>query len=370
MARRSTSRVARPRRVLARLTIGLVVLVALGLAFGIALVEIGAHRLAAATRITSPDGIESLETVRLGGVEQTILVRGEDRHAPVLLLLHGGPGLAGIPVARLFDDRLTERFVVVHWDQRGAGLSCSPDVPDESLELARYVDDTAELLEILRRRFGVAKVSVLGHSWGSVLGTLVAQSHPELVDTYVGMGQIVDMRRGETLSLRYALARARADGNEEAIAQLEGLGQPPYPDVASMLLQREWLGHYGGVFHRIDGMRTLVRAVLTSPEYGLADKLAFYGCVMHSVDEVWPEIDTLDFLRDVPRLDVPVVFLVGRYDYNTPFELVAEYFERLEAPRKRLVWFEHSGHWPNLEEPEAFQEAVIREVLGSDAPTG
>lgn len=364
MARGGAERSRGRERVLLRLAIGLVLFVGLASIGAVVLIEMGERRLSNATRIGSADGIDALETVRLGGVDQTILLRGEDRDAPVLLVLHGGPGMAGIPVARRFDDRLTERFVVVHWDQRGAGLSCTPEVPDGSLELERYLADTVELVEHLRRRFGVEKVSLLGHSWGSILGTLVARSHPELVDTYVGMGQIVDMRRGESISLRYALDRARADGNARAVAELEALGDPPYPDVESMLRQRDWLVHYGGVFHRIDGMRSLVRAILSSPEYGLGDKLAFYGCVMRSVDAVWREIETLDFLRDVPRLDVPVVFLVGRHDYNTPFELVEEYHDRLEAPRKRLVWFADSGHWPHLEEPEAFQEAVIREVLG------
>ena len=70
--------------------------------------------------IRTPNGIASLEKVILGGARQWILIRGEDASNPVLLFLHGGPGTPIMPVAHHFGHRLEQRFVVVHWDQRGA----------------------------------------------------------------------------------------------------------------------------------------------------------------------------------------------------------------------------------------------------------
>ena len=126
-----------------------------------------------------PNGIESLENVEMGGVEQTIYLRGHDRNNPVMLFVHGGPGVPETAVARTFGLRLEEHFVVVHWDQRGAGNSCSPDVPDESLRLQQYLTDTAELVNLLRSRFGVEKIYLVGHSWGSILGVLIAELRNE-----------------------------------------------------------------------------------------------------------------------------------------------------------------------------------------------
>jgi pimeloyl-ACP methyl ester carboxylesterase len=320
--------------------------------------EIAGARLAEATRIESPPGIESLEIVTLGGVEQWIQLRGRDRNQPVLLFLHGGPGAAMMPLGRQFGRRLEEEFVVVHWDQRGAGKSCHDGVPKESLHLDQYLADTLELTNLLRERFATDKIILLGHSWGSVLGILTVARHPELFHAYVGMGQIVDMSRNEEVSLRFVLEQARAEDNQEALAELSALALP-YANTAGLMTQRKWLGHYHGDFLQPGGFGKMVGAILRSPEYDLGDKLGFYDCVLDSVDEAWADLDDLDFIRDVSRLDLPVYFLAGRHDYNTPFELVEEFVSRLEAPHKELIWFEDSAHSPNLEEPERFQDVLI-----------
>jgi len=110
--------------------------------------EVMQWRVNRETAITTPNGIESLEKVTLGGVEQWLLIRGWDRSNPVLLHLHGGPGSADISIARFFDAELIQHFTVVHWDQRGAGKSFSPDIPPESMTRGQFVEDIRELEEI------------------------------------------------------------------------------------------------------------------------------------------------------------------------------------------------------------------------------
>ncbi len=325
-------------------------------------IRIAERRIAASTRIETPNGIESLESVTLGGVDQSILLRGRNRDDPVLLFLHGGPGVPEMPAARDFGLRLEEAFVVVHWDQRGAGKSCSPGVPDESIHLEPILADTLELVDLLRDRFGVEKIYLVGHSWGSVLGILAVKRHPDRFHAYVGIGQVVDMQENEEISYRFVVDRAKAEGNEEALKALSAI-HPPYPDREALMTQRAWLGHYRGDFHAGGGFERFVRTLLVSPEYTLREKLSFYGCAMNSLDQAWDDLADVDFIRDAPRLEVPVYFFVGRHDYNTPFELVERYFAVLEAPHKEIVWFEDSAHSPNLEEPERFQEMLIRKVL-------
>jgi pimeloyl-ACP methyl ester carboxylesterase len=312
--------------------------------------------------IEGPNAIAALEEIELGGVPQWLLVRGRDRSKPVLLYLHGGPGSAFMPFARQFSSRLEEHFVVVHWDQRGAGKSCTDAVPDESLNLEQFLADTLELVHQLRGRFGVEKIFLLGHSWGSVLGVLTVQRHPELFHAYVGLGQMVNLDRNEEISYRFVVERARAEGNQEALDELEAI-RLPYESVGDLFTQRQWLSHYRGDFYAGGSMARMARDTLLAREYTLVEKMRFLPCAVNTLEQAWDDLQELDFLRDVDRLDVPVYFFAGRHDYNTPSELVVEWAEQLQAPRLEIVWFENSAHMACIEEPERFQDELIDRVL-------
>jgi pimeloyl-ACP methyl ester carboxylesterase len=260
--------------------------------------------------IEGPSAVASLERVEVGGAQQWILVRGRDRTRPVLLFLHGGPGAARIALGSRLR-LLEEEFVVVHWDQRGAGKSC-PGVSHAELSLARMLEDTRELILLLRRRFATDRVILVGHSWGSVLGAITAARHPELVRAYVGVSQVV--------------------------SPLE------VPSARSDLL------------------RTLLSALL-APEYTLLDTVRYAPCMLRSARALWPELSRVDLRTSFPRIDVPVYFIAGLHDRNTPVELVREYASRLRAPRVRLEVFERSGHEPTLDEPERFQRFLIQRLL-------
>ena len=312
--------------------------------------------------IAGEDPIAALESVELGGVEQWLLVRGRDRSKPVLLFLHGGPGNAFIGLARQFSSRLEDDFVVVHWDQRGAGKSCSPDIPDESLNLEQYLADTLELVRLLQDRFGVEKIYLLGHSWGSVLGVITAQRHPELLHAYIGLGQVVNMRRNEEISYDFVVEQARAEGNQDALDALAKI-HPPYQSVGELAAQRRWLSHYRGDYYAGSMLPRLIGALLLAPEYTLRDKLGYLPCTLNSIEQAWGDLQAIDFLTDVDRLDVPTYLFTGSHDYNTPFELVEQWAAQLRAPHIEIVWFENSAHMACLEEPQRFQDELIDRVL-------
>ena len=145
-----------------------------------------------------PDSIASLERVMLGGVEQGMLIRGSNVDNPVLLYLHGGPGTSELGMVRQHNmPALEKHFTVVVWDQRGAGMSYSARHPESAMTVEQFIADTHELTQLLRQRFGQAKVYLVGHSWGSALGVLTAQRYPDLHHAYVGVGQVV--RRDQRL---------------------------------------------------------------------------------------------------------------------------------------------------------------------------
>jgi pimeloyl-ACP methyl ester carboxylesterase len=319
--------------------------------------------------IRTRNGVSSLEQVILGGVKQWVLIRGEDASNPILLFLHGGPGTPMTPVAHHFGRPLERHFVVVHWDQRGAGKSYSPAIPEQSFTIEQFLSDTYELVELLRARFGVERICLIGHSWGSVLGIMTVQRHPELFHAYVGMGQVTDERRSEHIGLQYVRDQARELGNQQALQELAGLD--PLDQLKDAVIQRKWLSRFGGDFY--DGKalpflndfdRRWVWSALRSPEYSWLDLLRFQLGFSKALRSLFREFKQVNFMRTAARLEIPVYFFMGRHDHNKHPELVNEYYEMLEAPRgKHMVWFERSGHSPCLEEPEQFANAMISRVL-------
>lgn len=311
--------------------------------------------------IKSPNSIAVLEKVTLGGVEQWILIRGQDKANPVLLFLHGGPGSAVMATAHIFGEELEKHYVVVHWDQRGAGKSYHTNIPKESMNVNQFVSDTHQLIEILRKRFGVDKIYLVGHSWGSLLGILTVSKYPELFYAYVGMGQIVDMEQNEAISYQFVLGEARKRNDQEAVKALENIGPPLYKHLNDYLIQRQYLWKFGGAMYDPKKPKEMFEYERRAPEYTRFDLMKLPQGETYSAEQMWDEILKYNLFKQMPRIEVPVYFFEGRHDYNTAGTLVEQYYEFLDAPKgKTLVWFDNSAHWPMIEEPEKFNQAMLK----------
>ena len=178
-------------------------------------------------RSPAPGGISQLERVDLGGVRQRISIRGADAKAPLLLFLHGEPGSANIAKLRLQVPELEQHFMVVNWDQRGAGISASIGFDYNSLPIEQMVSDAHELVTYLKVRFGVEKITLLGFSWGTVIGLSLAARYPEDFHAYIAVSQIVDAAKGEMISLEFVRQATQQAENQPAIAELAGI-DPAY----------------------------------------------------------------------------------------------------------------------------------------------
>ncbi|RJP23202.1 MAG: alpha/beta hydrolase [Candidatus Abyssobacteria bacterium SURF_5] len=316
-----------------------------------------------ATAIRSPNGIELLEAVDLNGVKQWILIRGCDVSNPVLLHLHGGPGAADISIARHFDGELVKHFVVVHWDQRGAGKSFNPDIPRETMNREQFVSDIKSLSELLKKRLGVPKIYLVGHSWGSEIGMLSAARYPELFHAFVGVSQVVEYDEAERISYDFVTKEAAQTGNQRALQELRAIA-PPYKSRDELLMQRKWLEHFGGQSHSDLRFKDMLKIGLSSPDYSLVDGLKFFRGGDFSPSCLWEEGKDTDLFVQAPQVDIPVYFFVGKYDYNTPGALVERYVDALIAPRgKHIVFFENSGHMIPYESPQEYADALINRVL-------
>jgi pimeloyl-ACP methyl ester carboxylesterase len=307
------------------------------------------------------DSVASLERITLGGVKQAVLIRGKSVNNPLLLYLHGGPGAAEMHLLRHFNAKLEDAFIVANWDQRPSGRSFTPLHSRDRLTIDGLVSDARELMETLCRRFGKKKVFVLGHGWGTVLGMRLAQEIPARIAAYIGMGQIVDMREGEAISFRFALARAKENNDGKALKALEKTGG--YPGGAPMFIRvmrkkRRLLYRYGGALKGDRSGRSLLRAFL-GHEYTVFDLIGYGLGRRISLRGLWTELMDVHLGESAAELEVPVYFFTGRGDFCAPFELVEEYFGALEAPMKEMVWFERSAHFPNIEEPDKFLDKMI-----------
>ena len=311
----------------------------------------------------SQKSINSLEEVTLGDVKQWILIRGEDVTNPIFLFLHGGPGFANMPFAHIDSPRLEKHFVVVHWDQRGAGKSFDQNIPKETMNLEQFLSDTHELINLLRKRFSKDKIFLLGYSWGSILGLYTVHRHPEYIHTYVGMGQVANMNEGEMVSYNYTLKRAQEAGDEQSVKILERIGTPPYAGgFQSLGTQRALLMRYGGSSRNIT-FNDLEKFRSASPYYTEDDNKNFMRAFMYTQYLMRGEMMEVDFFKDVLEVKVPVYFFTGRFDYQVPYEVLERYFKVLKAPHKEIVWFEDSAHFITLDEPEVYQDRLINLVL-------
>jgi proline iminopeptidase len=346
------------------LTVGLVALVA------------GVARPARTAPIEGPDGqplagsIAELTTVELGGHEQGMMIRGVRDDAPVLLWLAGGPGGSDIGAMRLAGRRLEEAFVVVTWDQRGAGTSYRALDPADTLTVEQAVADTLQLTEHLRERFGQDRIYLAGNSWGTLPGVLAVQQRPEWFHAYVGAGQMVDIRATDQLFYDDTLAYARAQGDPALEATLVALGPPPYEDFLDYDA-----GVFGGeqrwnAYERVPGSaaNSEMPGTLRVPEYDLVTKVRTGAATLDTLGVLYPKLQEVDLRTAAPRLEVPVVLVQGRHEARGRAELADAWFAQLEAPSKQLVVFERSGHRPMFEEPDRFFEVMTEQVLAADVP--
>lgn len=304
-----------------------------------------------------PGSIAETMYLTLGGVEQWVMIRGEDVSNPPIILLHGGPGFPETSFFRYFNAPLEKRFTVVNWEQRGAGKSFRDDIPRGSMTVEQFLSDLDELVGFVCRRLAKTKVVLFGHSWGSALGVLYAQRFPEKVLAYVGSGQVGDSAVGEAKSYAFALSEAERKHHQKALRALRTIGPPPHTPE-QLWIERNWLARLENQLSP-RSLWSLLKMALGTPESSLLELPKTWRSFKRTIDAMWSEASKLNLLERVPELKVPVFFFLGRNDHMVPADASVAYFDVLTAPSKQLLWFEHSGHEPFADEPERFNAAMI-----------
>jgi len=277
------------------------------------------------------------------GVDQWITLRGADSGNPALLILPG-PGGAFSRLALFFAPWESD-FTLVQWDQPGGGATFARN-GEMALSLDRLAADAADVAETACRRLGRRNAAVLGISGGSIVGLMLAKARPDIVAGYVGTGQIVHWARQAALGYRMALAAARARGDAPAAAELERLGPPPYPHLATETAAAAHLGAptkpERAAFAEIAALGAPpAGARYVSPGLALPDPRERAAAAYAALRA---EIARFDAWALGPRFETPMLFLQGAEDFYTPTAEVAALAAALSAPSVRLETIAGGGH--------------------------
>jgi pimeloyl-ACP methyl ester carboxylesterase len=308
--------------------------------------------------------------VEINGVEQGMFIKSKNIHNPVLLFLHGGPGMPEYWLTQRYPTGLEDHFTVVWWEQRGASLSYHPGIPPETMTAEQFIADTLEVTRYLLNRFDQEKIYLMGHSWGSYIGIQAAVQAPGLYYAYIGMGQITYQLQSEQLAYEYALTQYRNSGNLRMTRKLEAA--PPtmtVPLPAAYDALRDAYMHSLGI-GTIRKMTSVVSGIFLPSwqfrEYTLTEKVNLWRGKVYSRSRdfsLWDTMQATDLTLQVTELVIPVYFFHGKYDYTCAYPLARTYLEELKAPLKGFYTFENSAHSPIFEEPEKALKILLEDVL-------
>jgi pimeloyl-ACP methyl ester carboxylesterase len=311
--------------------------------------------------ITSPNGINDARYVEIGGIQQWVTIRGEDRKNPVVLFLHGGPGDATNPWAYAVFRPWHKYFTVVQWDQRGAARTLGGNARSlvETIAIDRMAQDGIELAQMLCKLLGQDKIILVGHSWGSILGVFMAKARPDLFYAFVGTGQVADEGSNYSVAYRGLLAKAAALGEQGAIRELREVGPPPYSDGRGYAIQRKWSNFFEGADVFIG---TMFGLALMAPSQTLRDVNDWLDGQSLSAARLVPQTSKLGPRQLGGDFALPIFVIQGADDLTTPATLAKSFVDSIRSPRKAFVAIEGGGHFAVFMQSSAFLHELVSRV--------
>lgn len=305
--------------------------------------------------------------VKINGVKMGMRIKSKDISNPVLLFVHGGPGMPEYFLSEAYPTGLEDYFTVIWWEQRGAGLSYSSDIDKSTLTVEQYIDDTIQVTNYLRERFGQDKIYLMAHSWGTYFGIQAVQKAPQLYNAYIGVGQVTDQYESEKRAYEYMLDYYSKAGDEKTLEKLKENNYllNGYEKIYEKGFLRDVVMHRSGIGTTHD-MKSIVTGVvlasLKSKEYTLTEKINLWrGKLLLNKNAQLKMKD--DLRKIITKLDVPTYFFSGLFDYTVNYKMAEEYLVQLEAPIKGFYIFENSAHSPIYEEPDKVAQIMKKDIF-------
>ena len=299
------------------------------------------------------------EYVKINGIRQYLLHYKTKKEAPVLLFIHGGPGQSETMMAYILEEFKGRNYNIVYYDQRGAGktyLKNKKAKPDTEL----LKQDLLEIVKYLKKRYQKEKIGIIGHSWGSVLGSMFALEHPEHTLCYIGCGQVVNLMENERAGFKKLKSAIEASGNTGDKKRLMKIGEYPEEGIFDMRYFRKMgqVRKLQGKYHlAVDMDKNMIKMFLHSPVMGIADILPFLTGMLVNM-QVMGELMSFDLREKGSQYQVPVYYVLGEKDQQTPVGLGVSYFEEIMAPDKKLYLIKNAGHLTMLDNMEDYRAAI------------
>lgn len=311
-------------------------------------------------RIDDSVGINESMYVPIGETSQWVQIRGRDRNNPVILWLNGGPGFSTIPQT-FFHRELEEHFTVVMWDQRGEGKSFAFSGPDISstMTVERMAADGIELTKFIKQQYGFTDIWIMGHSWGSILGVRMAHLEPELFSTYIGTGQIVNLKKAMELEYPSILRTLRDSDNKQAFEKLDAMGPPPYERPDDYIVPIIWANAYDAVAPHKNSARSKFAEIWAYFKIiFLTDKAVKKGMAFSQEQMLGAMLD--EKIEGLGlSFEIPIIFIQGSEDKLCPTSMVEDYFQSISAPKKKFIVLEDAGHLALLKNRGLFREVLL-----------
>jgi len=301
------------------------------------------------------------EYAPINGINQYLYHLGTSYDNPVLLFLHGGPGSAESLFTRTFQEKWEDIYTVVHWDQRGTGKTLIRN-PDKLPTIDLVLQDLFEVIQHLKKKYKKQKIVLLGHSWGSVLGSVFIRKYPEEVAYYIGAAQVIDMLENERVGYNKVKELIEQAGDIKSMKKLESIGEYPGNRV---LFNKEFLkkvevvrklqGKYG-IGIKLD-LSTWV-TVFKSPIFKFSDIIAFMK-IFRANAKLHEFLGDFNLRTDAANYEVPMYYILGGTDWQAPYVIAQKYFEEIEAPNKGIFIIPNAGHMTMMEQPDLFFNALL-----------
>lgn len=314
---------------------------------------IGLIRPTWTSKISGENSISELRKVEINDTPLEIMIRGNDRHNPVVLFVHGGPCCSEIPYVKKYQDLLEESFTIVHYDQRGSGKSYQFGTDYSDVTASTHVDDLTALTKYIEDYLHQEQVILIGHSYGTYIATMAVAKESNLYSAYVGIGQMSNTINSELNGLQKCIEAAEKEGNEADIDFLRGLETSI--SKGQGITPREYVRKYGFAARNIDDNADYLKGFLFGSEYNLLDAVRFYMASNKYQDTLIMEALNNPISDIVTEMNAPVYFVMGKYDCMTSPTVAEEYLKSLTGEfTRQMVIFEDSAHYPQFEEKENF----------------
>ncbi len=319
--------------------------------------------------INSAKGIDEASYVSIGGIEQWVTIRGEDRANPVLLFVHGGPGDVTNPWSFAVFAPWEKYFTVVQWDERGAGRTLQKNGPGDAsaMTIDRMAQDGVELADYLTRHLEKKKVIVVAHSFGSILGLRMVRLRPNLFYAYVGTGQVADETKNYAAAYDALLKKAKELDDHQAEDDLRRIGPPPYQSGEGYRVQRKWANRFEGADNFLYGT---IGLTLVAPGNSVQDFYDSADGQELSGERLVPQTAAAGPKELGLEFATPIFFFEGDEDFTTPTALARDYLAALKAPKKEFVPIK-GGHFAVFTNSNGFLRELVSKIrrFGTSAET-